>query len=287
MLIQSLEQTFTVIQLRGTTDVSESYLCRDYDQQNPSDYMLVKIKDQDFAQKLIPIFLQIQQERTFLDFVGSFTQEDTLYAAFHSSDFPTLAQKMERENCGLSERLEIVKNLWDKMILYKMPLYFQQHIFSMDRVCVSSALEIGFRYELQDFNNYFEVEPEQVIHALWYFLQELFSQELQQHSCMELERFCNRLVGFTGSLEDLYQDFAELYHQLQGNQGQASPPQRDGTPFRLWEIVKRIARLLKPVLAAIVLIAIVIYLIFMLNTDQSPVDGAGKFDFIGTVEIVE
>ena len=30
MLIQSLDQTFTVIQLRNSGAVSESYLCRDY-----------------------------------------------------------------------------------------------------------------------------------------------------------------------------------------------------------------------------------------------------------------
>lgn len=284
MLIQSLEKTFTVIQLRNRCEATESYLCRDYDQQPPSDYLLVKIKNQSLAQKLVPIFLELDREKTFLDFAGSFPQEDSLYGVFRYSDFPTLSEKMEREHCDLRERMQIVLNLLQKMILYKMPLYFQQHIFDMDRVCVSPSMEIGFRYELQDFERYFDVTQAMVTDSLWSFLEQLFAQELEQRSCAELEKFINGLAEFYGGLQDLYQEFVKLYNKLQGP---IKPVPQTGMPFRVWESVKQIGRVLRPVLAAGVLIAILVYLIFMMDKDNTAVSGAETFDYIGTLQITE
>lgn len=287
MLIQSLEQTFTVIQLRNSSDESESYLCRDYGQQSPSDYLLVKIKDQDFAQQLIPSFMKMEQERAFLDFAGSFTQEGSLYAAFHYSDFPTLSQKMERETCVLKERLEIMKNLLEKIILYKMPLYFQQHVLHMDRICVSPALEIGFRYELQDMYRYFEVQQEHINRFLWNLLQSLFLKELTQHTCAELELFAGEAEAFSGELEEFYQNFMQLYWKLQGQQKPEKVSQQNGRLFRIWEKIKKIARFLRPILATGVLVAILFYLIFIMGRDKTLVRGAQKFEYIGTVQILE
>ena len=284
MLIQSLEKTFTVIQLRNSCEVTESYLCRDYGQQSPSDYLLVKIKNQTFAQRMVPALLEIKEGKTFLDFAESFTYENGLYAAFRYSSFPTLREKMEQESCSLRERMQIVLNLLEKMILYKMPLYFQQHLFDMDRVCVSPALDIGFRYELQDMGRYFEITQEVVIDSLWEFLEELFSQELEQHSSMELEVFINNIENFYGGLEDFYQEFVKLYKKLQGPIKPIAPT---GKLFRMWEMLKRVAKLLQPVFAAAVLIAILVYLIFMFEKDKTSIDGAETFAYIGTREITE
>ena len=189
MLIQSLEQTFTVIQLLGSSDLSASYLCRDYAQQNPSDYLLVQVKEPELVRKMVPVFMEFTREGTFQDFAGSFPKDGSVYGVFHYSSYPTWAQKRERENCSLAERLEIGKNLLDKMLLYRMPLYFQRHVLTPDRVCVAPSLEIGFRYELQDIGFYFSVTQEQVSLAYQQFFEDLFSVELELQSNQALEEF--------------------------------------------------------------------------------------------------
>ncbi len=288
MLIQSLEQTFTVIQLLSSSDLSVSYLCRDYAQQNPSDYLLVQVKEPELVKRIVPVFMEFTREDTFKDFAGSFPKDGSVYGVFHYSSFPTWAQKRERESCGLMERLEIAKNLLDKMLLYRMPLYFQRHVLTPDRVCVAPSLEIGFRYELQDIGFCFSVTQEQVSLAFQQFFEDLFSEELELQSSQSLEEFVLDCVK-ADSLEDLYRRFIPLYQSLREQLGkpQTRPPQRNSKAFQIWEIVKDAVRLLRPVLAAAVILAVIIYLIATWNVGSQQADGAGTISYIGTVEIKE
>ncbi len=288
MLIQSLEQTFTVIQLLGSSDLSASYLCRDYAQQNPSDYLLVQVKEPELVRKMVPVFMEFTREGTFQDFAGSFPKDGSVYGVFHYSSYPTWSQKRERESCSLAERLEIGKNLLDKMLLYRMPLYFQRHVLTSDRVCVAPSLEIGFRYELQDIGFYFSVTQEQVSLAYQQFFEDLFSAELELQSNQALEEFVLDCAQ-TGSLEELYRRFMPLYQSLREELGkpQSGPPQRNSRAFQAWEAAKNAARLLRPILAAAVLIAVVIYLIVTWNAGSQQAESAGTISYIGTVEIKE
>ena len=168
------------------------------------------------------------------------------------------------------------------MLLYRMPLYFQRHVLTPDRVCVAPSLEIGFRYELQDIGFYFSVTQEQVSLAYQQFFEDLFSVELELQSNQALEEFVLDCAQ-TGCLEELYRRFMPLYQSLREELGkpQSVPPQRNS------RAAKNAARLLRPILAAAVLIAVVIYLIVTWNAGSQQAESAGTISYIGTVEIKE
>ena len=290
MLIQSLDQTYTVIQLLGRNDRAECYLCRDYARQDPSDYALVRLIDPDLVARMVPVFLRLEQEGMFLDFVGSFTGEDGVYGAFRYSGFPTWEQKRDREACSLAERLEIAKNLLEKMLLYRMPPYFQRNVLAPGRICVSPSLEVGFRYGLEDIYNYFSVGPADACQGFRAFFEELFYEELAQGAAPELETFVSGCAAAEG-LEDLYRRFVPVYQALrapkEGKQKKQAAPRRQGRAFQIWEAVKRVLRVLRPIVAAAVILAVVIYLIVTWDAGSEAAKDAGTFSYIGTVEITE
>lgn len=291
MLIRSLDQSFTVIQLLGRSDRAESYLCRDYASQDPSDHLLVRLMDPELITRMVPVFLDLRQQGMFLDFEDSFSNEDGVYGVFRYSGFPTWEQKRDREGCGLPERLEIAKNVLEKMLLYRMPPYFQKDVLAPGRVCVAPSLEIGFRYGLEDIAGYFSVTAADACQSFQAFFGELFYDELEQPGkSPELEDFV-RDCPQAGSLEELYRRFIPLYQGLrapaEGQKKKKAPPRREGRAFRVWERIKQIARFLRPFVAAAVLIAVVLYLIFTWDAGSEAAKDAGTFTQIGTVEITE
>ena len=73
----------------------------------------------------------------------------------------------------------------------------------------------------------------------------------------------------------------------EGEAVRTTPPTQNGRAFRIWEKVKQAAKILRPILAAAVLIAIVAYLAATWNVGSKEAQDAGTFSVIGTVEIIE
>lgn len=285
MIVRTLERRFAVLRVLCSNQNREIYVCQDLEEEGARLCTLARFRDPALNCQLLPMLARQQDNPAFEDYLGLFTQDGDLYARFRYSEAPTLAQRLERGDLGLRERLEIGGNLLERMALLNMPAPLQFEALQEGNVTVDAALQVRFNYVLGSMAAFFNVNMDFVCLQTWELLHALFASELSARAVPELEAYLRQLKGssFKTYLE-MYTGYDRVRKKLL-ERSLDRPVEPATWLFRLWNRIKKLSWFVRPVLAGLVLVAALCYLLYTLLLPPQPKGTPVFFNHIGTVEI--
>lgn len=285
MIIQTLNRDYYMIQRLIHTKEMDIYLCRE--DNSHSIYRLIRLKQEDLIKAAISVFMDQKDNKANKEFVECFPKENEFYVVFHHCENVTLKQKLESEQSSLVERLEIGKNIIEKIILLNIPLFMQYEALQESNLCVASSLDIGFNFTLESIKEKDSIDIYNVSKALAAVFRICFAKELEMDASEDINSFIEYLeLGKYENYFHIYQAYNVIYLRLKElyENGQIKPR---GFWFRVWNRIKRIMKILKPIIYALVLFLIVGYLIYIIMQKKEVNEAKTVFKNIGTVEIKE
>lgn len=230
----------------------------------------------------IKFLFEQSQNKIFTDFVDYYTMPDLLYVFMKHQQQPTLQQKLDAENCSLPERLQLVKNILERLAILDMPLYFMGNILDSNHVLVSDGLDISFDYQLYDIADFANTTAEQVAEKMADLLALIFDKELQMKAMKQLRVLIQKLrQGRIAVKDEIIQEFYPIYSYYTEH----PDIEKQTRQFKQLEKIKKLAKYLGVAIQLGVIalaIAYLVWSILMINDEGEVVQ---NFQSIGTQEI--
>ena len=248
--------------------------------------MLVVLKQDADIHKFLP-FLAAQQENAPCDdFLGYFPREGRLYIVFRFYDYMTLSERLSSDT-GFEERVMIAGNILRRIVILNLPTYLQYEVLGEGNILAGKNGDIRFSYGFHELDRFDSITDRDVIERLTGVLKKIFPEELEKHSCPPLEQFFERIEkekfpGIAAVLRE-YDITARAALTLQ----EAGKIRPKSFGFRLWEKIKKLVRGLKYLLLALVIGALVGYLVYTIRYPSKKAEEAMNYKAIGTLTIGE
>ena len=284
MLIQTLSRRFSVIHVRSSTNDADVLVCRDLWEENDREYLIVALKNPDLIYRSAPFFTAQTGNRAFKDFVECFSRDGLFYIVFAYYAKPLFTDRFNEEIYFLSERLDIGKSLLSRILLQNMPPCILYEALQDRNLLLDDALRVYFNYALEDIASYNLFSIDRVQMELGRIFRILLRQEVATLVTEDIQAFIGDLesCAFADYME-IYEAYDRLYDMLKEllEVGEINPK---SFLFRCWDWIKNLFRLLKPVLAGVVLVTALGYLIYSLaNPVVRPGGAPAAIETIGTV----
>lgn len=285
MIIKFLNRQYEVIQKIKTTGYLDLYAAREINGAGEDTYTVVCIRDSELVKKLIPVTTKRNTSPAFHDLHDSFNMDGKYYIVFDYAKGRTLQQVLQENNCGLKERLILMKNILSQILMRNMPECFIYEVLRKDNIVVDEALGVRFQYFFTEVDYYWQVEEKHCLRRISELMQELFRKELTGKHSKELTDFCRNLEHERfGSIWDCYEAYNNICEQLTLESGEQLRPRRIW--WRAWEGLKNAIPMLRTALAVLVIVAAGVFLLMHLPNPVLSEDGI-LFQQIGTLEVQE
>lgn len=296
MVISIPNHDYFVIQKLLDNETQDIFLCceissrddfssEELNEQLQKKYRIIRVKDRKIIYELLPFFVELREHTVFSDYCGCFSKDGFLNLIFACSEQPDLFSKLDNERCMLRERIDIGKNLLEKILMLNMPDFILYDALAEENVTVSKALDVSFNYQLLSLKNHGVLGISDVSERLLVLFKKLFEYELLREASIDIQAFIDELSAKSYSnYFEIYKSYEELYDKLLT--GELIAAIRPNTfLFRLWDRIKGFGKYVKPILTVLVLLLIAGYLLYTIM--HKPVDAAKVFNYeqIGTVEI--
>lgn len=238
MVIQNSTRTYVVLRQMESNTIRQ-YLCRQTASGEEAECRIAVVPNQ-YAPDLIPYLEDQREEGKFTDLLDFFTDESSLYIVTAATSFASLESRLGGAACSLAERMTIMKNLLEALLLQGMDDFFCCAALKASDIGVSDALEIGLQYDLDGIIDHGQSVFVMTQYRLAGVVRVIFRNELEQQSLPELMELEERLKqGTFSSLLEVYGWFlpvAELW---------SNRKEDDLRPmsfwFRVWEWLKLLA----------------------------------------------
>lgn len=282
MVIQSSAHTYVAIQ-KLDTGIMSQFLCRRIAQGEDVQCRLAVVPNE-YAPELVPYLKEQQDGGTFTDLLDFFTDAGNLYIATAATSFPSLLSRLEGNGCGLPERMAVMRNLLETLILQGMDDFFCCAALEPSAIGVSDSLEIGFQYDLDEIASHEQWGNLMTQYRLSLIADALFEAELKTESLPEAREFTQRLKqGTFSNLLEIYQWFlpvAEIW--LSGEKKELKPM---SFRFRMWEKIKGLAKKLVWLWKMFLIVLAAAYLVLSVKAFLTEPAVSQHFKQIGTLTI--
>lgn len=283
MNIQTLAKTYIVTEYCYADTHLVRYLCREKGKKQI--YSMVCIKDKSWIQGVTKFLMEQMENPYFTDYISCFFSQECLYVLMKYQRGLSMRQAFENVRFDLEERMAIGTHLLEKILLLNMPDYFLQDCLHIDRVMVSPALEVGFRYEMSDIHQYKSYGFQDVQKGLERIFRALYEQEIKKDMLPAVREFCDGLCrgGYADILE-IYEAYQKLCESIE----RMTPEKRTqpGTRgFRIWEKIRRQIAPLKKICGAVLFLMALVFLVYTLCQAAAPGGEKQIFTSIGTLKI--
>lgn len=284
MMIQTYDHSYQVIRCLDSTEETTEYLCRELRRSKEELCLLVCIHEQVLAERFTLFLEEKIHKEEFTDYKECFQEEGSFYAVFACRQEPVLADRLLKERLSLTERVSIARGLFEWLLLQNPHPYFAVNALRPSQITVSRSLEVRWNYHLEQLWQFDQPKTEDVAFELAQILALLFARELDQMLYPELDLYLGRMEsGQFSAYLDMYRAFLAVSEVL------LEEPEKERTPrtfwFRLWERIKILAGFLKRILMVLLLIATVLYVVFVLLDDSGSEAGQQVMKQIGDLEI--
>lgn len=286
MIIHAVKMKYYVICRLFVTINYEILLCEELEGESQKKYTMIRILNQEVSYPFISFLTKQFNAEESQDFIEYFSEAGKFCIVFSYSDMPLLIEQLNKGVFRLIERLQIGKNLLEKILLLDMPFPILSEILSENTITISENLEIEFRYLLHNFETYESINFYDVEEKLGFVMESLFQKELLDESSDELKNFISQLKEKKyHSLLELYKEYEILSENLKTQilAGKLKPKQ---FKFRIWEGIKQMIKYLKPVLYVIVICLGLTYLIYLFFIKKIEKD-VYKYAKIGNIILEE
>jgi hypothetical protein len=194
--------------------------------------------------------------------------------------------KFNEEFNFIEERLEIGKSLLSRILMQDMPPGILFEALQDKNLLMDDALQIYFNYDLRYISSYALLSMDRVQTELCRIFRQLLRKEISTLVMEDVRLFINDLDQCKfGNYREIYEAYDRLYEKLLDRLelGDLNP---QNFLFRCWERIKRFFRLLRPVLAGIVLITAFGFLLYTLsNPVAKPGTPPPSIEAIGSVKL--
>ena len=285
MMISTLKHNYYVIQKLMDNTNLETYLCKEIKDKSSILYRVVRIKHRDLTYKWITFFMEQKNNAAFVDYYDCFSKDGDLYLVFLHREYQLLMDKLNQEECGLKERLEIGKRILERVLLLNIPTILLYDVLSENSIAVSDSLEIAFDYNLVSIPFFEKIQMKDIQERFLVLLRSLFAHELLTEASDDITNFIKGLseVEVHNCIE-IYQSYEALYEKL-SNAETLERIKPNTRAFRLWEYIKKAGKFIKPIFMLAILVLIFGYLIYSIVQQNTDVTEVINYQKIGTVTI--
>ena len=284
MLIKCLDKRYEVIQKRKAADALDLYVAKDLEDAGQKAYTVVCVKDWELARKLILVTTKKNTSIAFKDLQESFNADGKYYIVFQYAEGETLQKTLQEQERSLKERLTLMKNILEQIILLNMPLCFIYEALRKDSIVVDEALEIRFNYFFSEVDYYWQVQERDCLQRISGLVKELFQKELTEKSVRELADFSKSLSqGRVKDIWECYKKCDEICEHF--TRKEAAGQIRPGRIWwKAWEAFKGKVPVIKAMLAVLLIVASGVFLLWNLK-NPAVSDHGITFEQIGTLKI--
>ena len=290
MIIESMTHRYYVICRERESETYDIYRCRELNEAAHEAYLVYCVKETELIKALAHAFTGEGNFENFEEYYECFSARGGLCLVFCHYDQTTLAQKLQGEDCFLTERIAIGKRLLQRLLILDMPDFLMSEVMSVDHILVDASLSIHFRYQLEGILLPGEQRTEKIYKGLADIFTALFARELALEKCSEIPVFIQELMsgehdrGEQGLLW-VYQEYEALEELLAKASG--SGYIRPNTFwFRVWDKIKLVFPVAKKIIFCLIVAVLAGYLIYGIVFPQYTRECL-KFDTIGTLSIIE
>lgn len=284
-IIETSEHKYSVCYVKEITDKYESCICRD-EFGGLCSVLAVKNKNL-FTGIIDDLTSMIEENSAFTDYRENFISNGKLCVVMSYHQGITLKTKLNTETMPLAERLELGRRILERIVLRKIPDYFIAKGCSTKNIIVDRDLTPHFNYSIEDIDKLGEYTHSAALACVREVMSELFSRELERMFPSELADFFAELDEKIQSRKD--DDMICVYGKYCGIMSAVSEDRSPGEPksfwFTAWEKIKKAAAKLKKILLALILLAVLGYLIYTIFDIGKAEEKNVNFEKIGTVEI--
>ena len=286
MRIQTLNSDYEILRMAESGERLDVLIARDEKHPEKGKCMLVVLKQDSDIHKFLPFLAAQQENAPYDDFLGYFPREGRLYIVFRFYDFMTLSERLSSDT-GFEERVMIAGNILRRIVILNLPTYLQYEVLGEGNILAEKNGDIRFSYGFHELDRFDSITDRDVIERLTGVLKKIFPEELEKHSCPPLEQFFERIEkekfpGIAAVLRE-YDITARAALTLQ----EAGKIRPKSFGFRLWEKIKKLVRGLKYLLLALVIGALVGYLVYTIRYPSKKAEEAMNYKAIGTLTIGE
>ncbi len=282
MIIRNLTKKYMVTQEYLGNDNVHQYICYELDTPDKSQYCALCQKLSSVRGEEIRFLMEEMKNENFSDLTDFFINNDCLYVLLKYHAGTELERKIASEKCSLSERLEIIKNILEKILILNMPVYFFSSAMDIRRITLTSDNEVYFNYNCLDIDKFDSVEFKDGTKSLAEVIKFVFAYELKERSMPELETFVysaghNDMTNYM----EIYEKYYQVYQIYFGRKQEDLEPQ--SFKFKVWDIIKKIGSFIKKLIQPALLILAVGYLAVSIMGVLAEPGYNENFTTIGTV----
>ena len=286
MTIQTLKHQYYVLRKLRTTETLEQYLCQEESRENQGQlYDIFQIRERELVIKLILYVTQQAENQVNEDFFEYFSKDGQLYLVFLHKDAVSLEEKLKTEECTLKERIVMGRKILERILLLDMPDLLVHDVLCDTNIQVTPALDIHFWYSLNEVSALEDVTISAVQARMADVFKTLFQRELKLQVRPEIPAFLERMHN--REYEDygkIYQEYQALTEILENNFDSLKP---NSFLFRVWDKIKKIYKVAKPVLVVALVLLLAGYLLYSILNPAPTTSENYNFQRIGTLKISE
>ena len=286
MLIRTFHKDYAVISQLGGDDFKEIYICKQYPVNSMKEYTVIQIKNAETAQRLVSFFTNHVNQREFTDFVEFFSSGGYMYFVYlHNNSGKTLSSKITYDNCGFHERLEIGKNLIERMVFLNMPYVIQCDALTLNHCTVANNLSVFFNYEFADCRNFEHIGIQHAGSSLRHIFSFIFRNEVNLNSCPDINGYLDYLTeGKYETYMDLLYAYNEVYEKLREKTNE-EVEKPNTFLFKVWENIKYAGGIIRNIIMALMIAAAVCYLAYTIIDINKTPEAQKTFAYIGDVQL--
>ena len=284
MIIRNLTKKYMVIQEFMGNDEVHQYICYELDGDQNSEFCAVCQNRSSIKGDEIRFLMEQLNNENFLDLVDFFINRDYFYILFKHNKGKVLKHKIDNEKCSISERLEIIKNILEKILILNISDYFFNAAMDINNIKITQSCEIYFTYNCCDISQFDTITFQDGAKSLAKVIEYIFNYEIKQRSMPELYNFVYSLNNEEiETYLDIYEKYWEIYKIYFGKQQEELKP--ESLSFKIWNIIKKICSFIKKLIQPALILLAVSYLLISIASFFAEPKYNLNFKTIGTVEI--
>ena len=271
-----------VIQIARKTNDYEYMVCSD---EKSRLYDVIKVIDYNMLCEIMPLLNEQRKNKKFTDLKDCFSQNNVFYAIFSHNDDRKLSDYLKKSEYNAYERLEILKNLTEKIVMMDISPALQTDILMSENICISDSMNISFIYDLEHIPEYKNLNIADMQKTLLCLTKKILEKE---YKSSELDEYYSALEkGSYSRYLEIYSGYMKAYEDIKNNLNEETL-KKQSKWMKIWEKIKAVLKLAKPFAVCLIIILALLYLLFTaLGYDREDKSQYSTYKSIGSLIIKE
>lgn len=272
MKIETIDNAYTVISCSLIEEDRDIYLCRDMNYERP--YTIVRLKGKNKINHALEIISMEKNNAYFTDLRDFFISQGDLFVVFSCIRGVPLKKYLNGQ-LSYEERILIGENILKKLVMFKLSPYFICQCLKPENILITDSLDVFFKYTLDNIEEYESFDRSGAAKSCCSILQIIFEEELKEGGCRPQKKLMDDIME--GKIDNEMDILKEYKRACRGNEEveENKKKKKKKSPVRI--CIKCFFFLL--------FLAVLIFMIFCINSARQPKDYYKSFDSIGTVNI--